>query len=293
MKRFVWILVVFVAALAAQAANAAQSGCGNGARLGSGDGLNTILALTDDQRLLRFQECRTRPRQIGSIAGLQAVDTALVGMDFRVQDGLLYGVGNGGGLYTIDTDTAVATPVGQLTVALSGNFFGVDFNPAANALRIISNTGQNLRHPFAGTLVGQTQSDSSLNYVGVPANGITGAAYTNNDLEPNTATTLFTIDTSLNQVNVQSPANAGSLAPTGMLTADADTPVGFDIYTEVRSDQNTNDRALNNRGFASLVVDGVIGFYRINLLTGEAFFIDDFSDTVIDIAIPLNQKLRK
>ena len=147
MKRFVWILLVFVGVLATQAANAAQAGCGNRARLSTGNRLNTILALTQDQRLLRFQECSTRLREIGSISGLQGSDSALVGMDFRVQDGLLYGVGNGGGLYTIDTDSALATPAGQLTVVLSGTSFGVDFNPAANALRIISDTGQNLRHP--------------------------------------------------------------------------------------------------------------------------------------------------
>ncbi len=292
MKRFVWILVFFVAVLAGEAANAAQAGCGNRGRITNSGRLNTILALTDDQRLLRFQECSTRTRQIGSIAGLQAGDTALVGMDFRVQDGLLYGVGNGGGLYTINTDTAVATPVGQLTVALSGNSFGVDFNPAANALRIISDNGQNLRHPFANLQTATTAVDGALNYAGNTATGVTGAAYTNNDLEPNTATTLFNIDTSLNRVNVQSPANAGSLAPAGMLTVDADTPVGFDIYTEMRDDRSIDDRAINNSGFASLVVAGVAGFYRINLLTGEAFFIDDFSDAVIDIAIPLNQRSR-
>ena len=32
---------------------------------------------------------------------------------------------------------------------LEGENFGVDFNPAANALRIVSDTGQNLRQPFA------------------------------------------------------------------------------------------------------------------------------------------------
>jgi len=37
----------------------------------------------------------------------------------------------------------VATSFSQLTVPLEGSFFGVDFNPAANALRIISDTGQN------------------------------------------------------------------------------------------------------------------------------------------------------
>ncbi|MFB7032705.1 MULTISPECIES: DUF4394 domain-containing protein [unclassified Streptomyces] len=31
-------------------------------------------------------------------------------------------------------------------MALKGTHFGVDFNPAANRLRVISDTGQNLRH---------------------------------------------------------------------------------------------------------------------------------------------------
>ena len=119
---------------------------------------------------MKFRECNPRRLdEIGSVSGLKAPDYALVGIDFRVQDGQLYGVGNGGGIYTLDTHTAEATLVSPLTVALDGDFFGVDFNPAANALRIISNTGQNLRHPFAGPLAGQTQTDATLNYPGPPA----------------------------------------------------------------------------------------------------------------------------
>ena len=288
MKKIVWILMIVMGILTTRAA-AADSDCGNRAAFFR-DARLTIFALTADQRLLRFRECDpTRARDIGSVYGLQAPDTVLVGMDFRVQDGQLYGVGDGGGIYTLDTNTAVATRVSQLTVSLDGYFFGVDFNPAANALRIISNTGQNLRHPFAGTLAGQTQTDATLNYPGppsvIPATGLIGTAYTNNDLDPNTGTALFDIDTSLNQVAIQSPPNAGSLVATGMLTVDADTPVGFDIYTTLQ-----DDVAINNSGFASLLVGGVPGFYRVNFLTGEAFLIDYLTDAVIDIAIPLNQK---
>ena len=287
MKRIIWILMVVMGLLTTKA-DASDSRCGNRSSFVNGDRL-TIFALTDDQRLLRFPECNPeRPRDIGSISGLQKPDMMLVGIDFRVQDGQLYGVGNGGGIYTIDTKTAVATLVSNLTVSLDGQFFGVDFNPAANALRIISNTGQNLRHPFAGAMMFQTQTDATLNYLGPPpvnpAMGLTGAAYTNNDLDPNTGTTLFDIDTSLNQVVIQSPPNAGSLVAAGILTVDADMPVGFDIYTTLQ-----DGTAINNSGFASLVVGGVPGFYRVNFLTGEAFLIDNFRDPVIDIAIPLNQ----
>ena len=296
MKTIVWILMVVMALITTKAkasdsrkTDDSDSRCGNRASFVRGDRL-TILALTADQRLLRFRECNPmRARDIGIVYGLQAPDTMLVGIDFRVQDGQLYGVGNGGGIYTIDTNTAMATLISSLTVSLAGDFFGVDFNPAANALRIISNTGQNLRQPFAGPLAGQTQTDATLNYAGPPAvspaTGLTGAAYTNNDLNPNTGTTLFDIDTSLNQVVIQSPPNAGSLVPTGMLTVDTDTPVGFDIYTTLQ-----NGVAVNNSGFASLVVGGVPGFYRVNFPTGQAFLIDYFRDSVIDIAIPLNQK---
>jgi len=294
MKKIVWILLFVMGVLTTQVdasdsrnGDDSDSRCGNRKSFVKSDQL-TILALTADQRLLRFRECNpTKADQIGSVYGLQAPDYILVGIDFRVQDGMLYGVGNGGGIYTIDTNSAVVSFVSRLTVGLDGDSFGVDFNPAANALRIISNTGQNLRHPFAGPLMFQTQTDAALNYppAAAPATGLTGAAYTNNDLDMNTGTTLFDIDTSLNQVAIQSPPNAGALVATGLLTVDADTPVGFDIYTELQ-----NNVAINNSGFASLVVGGVPGFYRVNFLTGQAFLIDYFGDAVIDIAIPLNQK---
>lgn len=142
-----WVLsVAAVLAVCTTTPAVASSSCGNRSDLGEGSKL-TILGLTDDQRLVRFRECDPeRLKEIGSVYGLQMYDTALVGIDFRVQDGNLYGVGNAGGIYTIDPNTALATLVSQLTVALEGTYFGVDFNPAADRLRIISDTGQNLAH---------------------------------------------------------------------------------------------------------------------------------------------------
>jgi hypothetical protein len=243
-----------------------------------------IYGLTADQQLVQFRaEPLHRYRRIGPITGFRGSDTALIGIDFRVQDGLLYGVGNGGGIYTIDTETAQVTLVQQLTFALAGSSFGVDFNPAANALRIISDTGQNLRQPFAVATAGVTQNDTLLNLNGALAMGVTGAAYTNNDLDAGTATTLFDIDSVRNQVVAQSPANSGALAPTGLLTVDPDSTIGFDIFTELRGGV-----AIGNTGYASLVVDGVTGLYRVNFLTGKATLVGEFRDAVIDIAIQLD-----
>lgn len=46
-----------------------------------------------------------------------------------------------------------------------------------------------------------------------PALGVTGAAYTNNDLDMATASSLFDIDTAGDRVFLQSPANAGPSPP--------------------------------------------------------------------------------
>jgi uncharacterized membrane protein (UPF0136 family) len=291
-KRWVLAVAAAVMVLTTTSAVASQS-CGNRADLGRGSRL-TILGLTDDQRLVYFRECRPENLyEIGTVYGLQSPDTALVGIDFRSKGGQLYGVGNGGGIYTIDPYTAQATLVSQLTdstnnpVILAGTFFGVDFNPAADRLRIISDTGQNLAHNVDLKL-GGTAVNMALNYpapVNInPALGVTGAAYTNNDLSDTTATTLFDIDTMRNQVAIQSPPAQGALVAVGSLTVDPNTPVGFDIYTDLK-----DGVAFNNRGFASLLVGGVSGFYRVNILTGQALLIGTFKDKVIDIAIPLNQ----
>lgn len=109
-------------------------------------------------------------------------------------------------------------------MALQGENFGVDFNPAANRLRVISDTGQNLRHNIDDPAAPRTTTvDGTLTNPAVPptttpttALGVTGAAYTNNDLDTTTATTLFDIDTTNDRVSLQSPAN-GTLAPTGAL----------------------------------------------------------------------------
>jgi hypothetical protein len=243
--------------------------------------------LTDDGRLVRFRtNAPEKARTVGLIAGLSGSDTALIGIDFRVQDGKLYGVGNFGGVYTIDTMTAAATFVNALSVALSGASFGVDFNPAADRLRIISDTGQNLAHNVnAG---GTTVMNSALTYTAPPAApvvalGVVAAAYTNNDLSTATATTLFDIDTMLDQVAVQSPPGTGVLLATGKLGADVGANAGFDIYTWLEKGV-----ASGNYGFATLAVAGKYSLFSVNLLTGAATAIGPLADNVFDIAIRLN-----
>ncbi|MER7910431.1 DUF4394 domain-containing protein [Streptomyces sp. NPDC096068] len=247
----------------------------------------TSVGLTSDQRLVEFAV--TDPsgaRSLGKVSGLKG-DGKLVGIDFRVQNGKLYGVGDKGGVYTLD-HKAAAVKVSQLTVALRGKHFGVDFNPAANRLRVIGDTGQNLRHNIDDPAAPRTTTaDGTLTNPTTPpstALGVTGAAYTNNDLDAATATTLFDVDTVNDRVSLQSPANAGTLAPTGGLGVDAGPSAGFDIYYKASDG--------TNHGFAALNTGGKQRFYRVDLLTGRAALVGAFpaSRQVVDIALPLNQR---
>lgn len=251
-----------------------------------------VVGLTSDGQLVCASDRKPeKARVIGTVSNYASGDVKLIGIDFRPQDGLLYGVGDGGGLYRIDTNSATLTMVGKLTVAPSGTNFGVDFNPAANALRIVSDNGQNLRQPFAnlGTApLAATATDTPLMIIAPPAvpaaaTDVLGAAYTNNDLAAATATSLFVLDAKLAQIALQSPANAGLLVATGKLgvtPADGD----LDIYSVLRNNVTVDQRAL-----AVMTVGGVAGLYDINVLTGKASLRGSFTSAVVDIAVPLNQ----
>ncbi|WND39649.1 DUF4394 domain-containing protein [Streptomyces sp. BB1-1-1] len=248
----------------------------------------TAVGLTSDQRLVEFKvDEPAKTWSLGKVSGLSG-DTRLVGIDFRVQNERLYGVGDKGGVYTLNTMNAKATKTSQLTVALSGTAFGVDFNPAANRLRVISDTGQNLRHniddPAAprattvdGTLTNPTTPPST-------AMGVTGAAYTNNDLSAATATTLFDLDTMADRISLQSPANAGTLAPTGSLGVDARLDAGFDIHYSPATG--------TNHGFAAIGSGGTYRLYGVDILAGKATDMGAFPKKyqVTDLALPVDQK---
>jgi uncharacterized protein DUF4394 len=250
------------------------------------DGPNAVALTGGGTRLGRFNV--DRPGALtaigGTITGL-AGDNRLVGIDRRVQNGRLYGVGNSGGIYLMSGSTA--SKVGQLSVPLVGTSFGVDFNPAANALRIVSNQAQNLRQPFGAgnNPAGDTVVDALLNQSGVPAGNIAGAAYTNNDRSALTATTLFVLDTELDQVAVQSPANSGTLVATGKLGVGAGADVGFDIYSEKSS---SGDAAIANFAFATIPTGTANRFHFVDLLTGHVEYIGRFPTRVTDVAIDLD-----
>ncbi|NGY59986.1 DUF4394 domain-containing protein [Lentzea sp. NEAU-D13] len=278
LKRGVAAAAVMVSVLAAVVG-------GGGSSAAQPTGLRAFGISADGTLMATFTT--DRPQVLDWVRTIQGFsgDTAAIGLDHRVQDGQMYLVGNHGGVYKVKLNPPydpVITKVSQLTIALHGTNFGVDFNPAADRLRIVSDQGQNLRHDLN---TNTTVADTTLTTP--PAGttkGVTAAAYTNNDLNADTATTLFDIGTMTDQVLIQSPANNGTLAPTGSLTVDAAANAGFDIFSTL-----SNGKAVSAAGFATLVApDGSTSLHSVNLLNGSATVIGKFPLSITDLTISLS-----
>jgi hypothetical protein len=204
------------------------------------------------------------------ITNIQAGENIL-GIDMRPATGQLYALGSSSRIYTINMSSGAATAIGlaPLVPALDGTSFGLDFNPAVDRIRIVSNTGQNLRvHPETGVVA---FADAALN-PGTPV--VTAAAYTNN-FAGATMTTLFDIDVMTDKLYIQAPPNNGTLAEVGSLGINAEANTGFDIGGQ------------SNKAYALLTVGSTTKIYSINTSTGAATAIADFPVTGKGLAIGL------
>ncbi len=218
----------------------------------------TVVGLTDSNHLIRFSA--TSPGTvIGSVAvtNLEAGD-ALLGIDVRPATGQLYGITRAGRIYTINAGTGVATPRAQTDVAISGTHAGVDFNPVPDRLRVVTNTGQNLRINVES---GATIVDGVINPAG-PV--LAGAGYINS-FAGTTTTALYVINVANGSLMLQSPPNNGTLVPVGPLgvALDVGGAAGLDVQFAGGA----------NAALAALRVGGNTGLYRINLDTGAATLV--------------------
>ena len=154
----------------------------------------TVWAVTAQAELVRFnagQPQKLLQRQ--PLKGLPAGDR-LVGIDYRVARGVLYALSSSGRLYTLDTGSATLTAVGSApAAALQGSRIGFNFNPVADRIRVVTDSGQNLRlHPDTGALAA-TDPLLSWSLAGTDKPQVAAAAYTynkNNDK----LTTNYAID---------------------------------------------------------------------------------------------------
>jgi len=243
----------------------------------------TALGLSSNGKNLTIFSLTTgeRTKALGQAKGLVG-DVRLVGIDERPADHKAYGVGDKGGIYLINRGNGVVRKVSQLSVALDGTHFGIDFNPAADRLRIISDTGQSLRHDITQAAP-TTAVDGVLKYEDVTATGVAAAGYTNSDNDASTGTTLFDLDMTRDQVVQQVPANSGNLLVSGPFGPRQGPIAGFDIVGS-----NSGSRTADNTGFATIrpTSGGLATLYTVNLLSGKFTKVAKFDKDIADIAIP-------
>lgn len=219
---------------------------------------NPIAYAASGNSLYRFDPINPKPTMT-AFTGL-AVGEKITGLDFRPVNGQLIAVSSQSQLYAVNPSNAALTKIGMPLVPMAnGMFIGFDFNPTVDRIRLVTETGQNLRlHPDLGTVV---SIDGNLK-PGTPF--VSGAAYTNS-FAGTTTTELFVLDSSNGKLFKQSPPNDGVLVEVGSLGITFESDNGFDIG------------GTSNLAYAVLTTAGKSSVYRINLMTGVASKVSDLS----------------
>jgi Domain of unknown function (DUF4394) len=236
-----------------------------------------VYATTSQNQLISFNA--RNPERIKTITSITGTNgAALRGIDFRPKTGDLYGVGSDNIVYRVNPTTGIAIAEGPaFTPGLRGKAFGVDFNPAADAIRVVSDAQQNLRlNPDAGTAT----QDMDLN-PGMPQ--VVAAGYENSSFsftQP-AATTLHVVDAATDTLFTQTPPNNGTLINPRKLRLDVGLNAGFDIAGDDNMGFLSNARS--GRGSELYTVDvptgktkslGRIGGGKRLVVTGLAAWQD-------------------
>lgn len=214
-----------------------------------------------------------------TITGLQSGERVLA-IDFRPKTGQLYALGSNSRVYIVNPSSGVATFAFSFTsnmngmpVLLSGSSFGFDFNPQVDRLRIISNTGQNLRvvpdgaAPPAGSttppVAGTTFVDGSININGSTTSGasVNAVAYDNN-IAGTPSTELYALDMNTDLQYEIKPPNNGTLIDPLALNLDITGDGGFDIAPR-------NANVTTDIGLAIYDVNNKSTLFMIDVETGK------------------------
>lgn len=202
------------------------------------------------------------PGVISGSVPITGVTGTVLSIDVRPATGELYALSSNSQLYTIDRTTGLATLVATVSVPISGNAT-IDFNPTVDRIRIVSDTGQNLR---VVPTTGAATVDGPIAFAAGDTNAgdvpnVHGIAYTNS-FAGSTSTTLFDFELGNNILASQLPPNNGTLNTIGALGAAG--LAGFDIFY------------LGNQAFGSTFTS----LFSINLVTGAATLIGDFAPNI-------------
>lgn len=248
----------------------------------------TVYGLTDQHELLRFNA--GQPRRIldrKPLQGLAAGD-AVVGIDYRVARGVLYALTRSGALYTVDTATGRLTRVGSSPIGLTlpEGAYGVDFNPVADRIRVVSGRFNLRLHPDTGAAVEfdpatpGLQPDPELHYAAGDASAgrlpdVVAAGYTYNKTDDR-LTTNYALDRAAGTLVMQ--GSREGLTPvvspnTGRLTTVG--PLGLGPLADASLDiADVSGVALAGLRRAG----GAARLYRIDLGSGRATLVGTIGD---------------
>jgi hypothetical protein len=227
-----------------------------------------IFGLTCSNNLVQFGS--GNPGTIARNVAISGMPTgaAMLGIDFR-SNGALYGVGSDSRVYTIDTLSGAASPVGgAFSPAASGEHFGLAYNAADDRLRLVSvEANQNLGlDPSTGAAA---SPEPDLAYVAGDPNGggnpaISGAAY-------DAAGTLYALDATANAL-VRVASATGELTTVGTF--------GFNVYLCSGFDIDADGTA-----YATLSTDAGSEVYTIDLANGATNYLGQLPGAVHSIAL--------
>lgn len=233
----------------------------------------TLVGLTGKGELISFDSHKPGLARTVAISGVQGT---VLGIDVRPADKKLYAVTDASIIYTVDPKTGAATQVVKLSEAFSGGGKAVvDFNPAADRLRLMGANGVNFRiHPDTGAVT----KDGNLAYA--PADrmngkkpGITAGAYTNS-MAGVRGTELFNLDTMNGVLTLQSPPNDGVQLTRGTFGIKLSQNTAFDIMPD------------GNGGNIAYALSGRT-LYTVDLEKGEAKMVRALKKlpSIVDMAI--------
>ena len=254
--------MTFKTFLAASAALVLSAAAAQAAQVAALVGNDTIAIVDTDAKKV------TKTMKVEGIKG------NLVGIDVRPADGMLYGLVEDGTLYTIGMDGKATMKSKMETMIKPGGMATVDFNPAADRLRVMSSDGTSLRINVDD---GKVTTDGSHKFADSDANKgktpkVAAGAYTNS-VKGTKATDLYNIDLGSGTLVKQAPPNDGVLNTVGSLGASPKT-VAFDIWSD----------GTKNEAWAMTGAD----LWSVNLETGKATkaaTIEGVKGEVKDIAI--------
>src|SRR5215831_11390313 len=167
-----------------------------------------------------------QPNVILSAIGFKGLQPAenIVALAYHPTTSDLFALGSSHRLYRVDPQSGDCTQVGGVITLMTGTAFGMDVNPSANQIRVVGEANENFRLDLFGA---PGIADTNLAYAAADINFgtdpvVVACAY-------NPTQTLYGIDSNLDILVIQNPANSGMLTTVGPLGVNTSMATGLDI----------------------------------------------------------------